>query len=166
MIVYVIRHAKAVDRAKWKGADTKRPLTPKGVKTMKRVAASLKKTYSLRLDMILSSPFARACDTAQILAKGFHAKKKLRLVDELMPHGDLHRFLNRTLSEYPAKSRIAVVGHEPDLSRLIALLLRQSGRMSLDFKKGGLCRIDIEGTPGAGRGVLKWFLPPKLILLS
>lgn len=163
MILYLIRHAKALDRSDWSGPDSERPLTDKGRKIMRQVARRLESDFPVRLDAILSSPYTRAHDTAKLLAKAFGMKQNLSLAEELTPSGDLRLFLSRTLAAYPPKSHVAIVGHEPALSRLAGMLLRQPGRLPLDFKKSGLCRIDVDGKPGVGAALLSWFLPPKLI---
>ena len=57
-----------------------------------------------------------------------------------------------------------LVGHEPDLSRLAAaLLLDDHGDLTMEFKKGGLCRIDFPGAPRAGAGRLVLHLSPRIL---
>jgi phosphohistidine phosphatase SixA len=59
------------------------------------------------------------------------------------------------------KARVALVGHEPNLGELAALLI--GARNPLEFKKGGICRIDFDMLPPKGGGMLRWFLTPKML---
>jgi phosphohistidine phosphatase len=59
------------------------------------------------------------------------------------------------------RSNMALVGHEPDLGEMAGHL---SGlRHRLEFKKGAVCRIDIDDLPPAGPGDLRWMLTPKIL---
>jgi phosphohistidine phosphatase SixA len=57
--------------------------------------------------------------------------------------------------------RVALVGHEPNLGELAAQLI--GARSPLEFKKGGICRIDFDVLPPKGAGTLRWFLTPKML---
>ena len=59
------------------------------------------------------------------------------------------------------RRRIALVGHEPDLGELAAHLL--GAARPLELKKGGICRIDVEGLTSKRPGTLTWFVPPKIL---
>ena len=59
------------------------------------------------------------------------------------------------------KGSIALVGHEPSLGELAARLI--GARVRLEFKKGGICRIDFEALPPKGAGHLRWFLTPRML---
>ena len=58
-------------------------------------------------------------------------------------------------------SRLALVGHEPDLGELAAKLLGARG--AVEFKKDAVCRIDVTRAMPGGPGVLRWFLPPRAL---
>ena len=64
-------------------------------------------------------------------------------------------------SRFPRRKRIALVGHEPGVGELAARLLGM--RHAMEFKKGAVCRIDVEALPPKGPGALRWFLTPKLL---
>ena len=59
------------------------------------------------------------------------------------------------------KGRIALVGHEPNIGELAARLI--GARAPLEFKKGGICRIDFDVFPPKGTGQLRWFVPPRML---
>ena len=85
MILYVLRHAIAEERALWKGSESDRPLTKDGVKKMKRIAEGMK-TLEVHVDWILTSPFRRAYDTARIAAKTLKVAKNfifIKLLQEM-----------------------------------------------------------------------------------
>ncbi len=65
------------------------------------------------------------------------------------------------LEKHARKTRIALVGHEPAIGELAARLI--GSRHALEFKKGGVCRIDVEEFPPAGPGDLRWMLTPKIL---
>jgi len=66
------------------------------------------------------------------------------------------------LARYAKNHAVALVGHEPNLGELAARLI--GARRALEFKKGGVCRIDLETLPPkSGAGSLRYFLPPRLL---
>src|SRR5687767_12246278 len=88
MNLYIIRHAIAVDEATSdSGSDSERPLTDKGRKKMRQIAKALRH-LGVEFDLILSSPYVRACETAEILADVLKMKDKIVLSDNLIPLGN------------------------------------------------------------------------------
>src|SRR6185369_6576407 len=73
---------------------------------------------------------------------------------------DYHR-RRQELAKHMRKGRIALVGHEPNIGELAARLI--GARMPLEFKKGGICRIDFEVFPPKGIGQLRWFVTPRML---
>jgi phosphohistidine phosphatase len=67
-----------------------------------------------------------------------------------------------TLGRRPSDATIALVGHEPTLSMILARLLGASDSERLAFKKGGAALVDLPDGPSAG-GQLVWFLKPKVL---
>ena len=65
------------------------------------------------------------------------------------------------LADHAHCTAVALVGHEPKLGALAARLI--GGAPALAFKKGGVCRIDLNVVPSAGRGRLRWFATPKML---
>ena len=68
----------------------------------------------------------------------------------------------RELARYKSAGCLALVGHEPDLSELAGRLLKST--VALRFKKGGVCRIDIEALPPKNPGTLSWLLAPNVLV--
>jgi phosphohistidine phosphatase SixA len=65
------------------------------------------------------------------------------------------------LAKAAKRTRLALVGHEPDLGELAAHLI--GARRPLPFKKGGICRIDVAGLSSRAGGTLVWFVTPKVL---
>jgi len=162
MNLYFLRHAIALDRTKWRRKDSERPLTPEGVQKMRKAAKGLKR-LKLKVDWILTSPYARALDTARIVAKTLKAEKKIKVVDHLASTGDPERLVHHLAVDYLKDDALLIVGHEPYLSKLVSRLIGADTPLDLDFKKGGLCRLDADTLHYNRCATLEWWLPPKLL---
>ena len=163
MNLYILRHGLAVERGTpgYK-KDSDRPLTAKGKRRMWQIAEAME-AMELNFDMILSSPFLRARQTAEIVAETFELRKKLALTEALTPDGN-PKLLVEQLNKLKAKD-ILLVGHEPYLSQLIGLLVSGNTNIALDFKKSGLGKLEAE-TLRCGRcAMLAWLLTPRQMML-
>src|SRR5215510_6284947 len=117
MNLYIIRHAMAVDEGTpGYESDSERPLTDKGRKRMRLIARGLR-NIGVGFDLILSSPYARARETAEILADVFKMKKNITFTENLIPLGNPELLIGEINESYSVDS-LAVVGHEPHLSTL------------------------------------------------
>ncbi|MBI3048711.1 MAG: phosphohistidine phosphatase SixA [Acidobacteria bacterium] len=157
--LYLVRHAIAAERgAEWPD-DDKRPLTARGVSRFEEAVEGLR-TLGVGVDEIFTSPLARARQTAELLAAGLPGGPAVRVLDALAP-GHVPASVLAQLSRTARRRRIALVGHEPGLGELAAHLIG-AGR-ALPFKKGGVCRIDVESLTSRRPGALTWFVPPRLL---
>lgn len=158
MRLVIIRHAVAVERGAPGIADDDRPLTPEGEKKFKKAARGLA-CIAPRPGAILSSPLPRAFRTAEIAAAAWG-----RLTPEKTPAlvGGSLADLATALAPHGAEATVALVGHEPHLSGLLAELLGSRSAEKLAFRKGGAALVEVAGDLGAG-GTLVWFLTPKLL---
>lgn len=161
MKLLILRHAIAVERPEWKGSDAERPLTDKGRHKMKAAAEGMK-SFGLTFDWILSSPFRRAFDTAEIVTKIYKCPKKLRTTRTLAPEGDPKTLVRHLALDFKAWETVMLVGHEPYLSNLIGTLLAGSP-VAMDFKKGGLCLLKADALTLGPCATLEWMLTPKLL---
>ena len=157
MRVYFLRHGKAEDRAAWRGDDADRPLTAEGEEALRREAKALR-AMDLALDVIVTSPLARARRTAEIVADELGLGGRLVEDDRLAPGFDVRR-LEQVLAAHGPAGAVMVVGHEPDFSETVAELI---GGGDVVMKKGGLARVDVTA-PAAGGGQLVWLLTPPLL---
>jgi phosphohistidine phosphatase len=157
--LYLIRHGIAEDRGDAWPDDTRRPLTEEGISRLKKAARGVVR-LGVEFDVILTSPLVRARQTAEIFAAAFPTRPPIVVVDSLTPEGSPQGVIN-DLEKQGRKARIALVGHEPGIGELAARLF--GSRRPVEFKKGAVCRIDIESLPAAGPGTLKWFLTPRIL---
>jgi phosphohistidine phosphatase len=157
--LYVIRHAIAEERgSKWPD-DGKRPLTADGTRRMRKAAKGLVR-LGVTFDVVLTSPLVRAKQTADIVARAFGTPPPVVVVDSLVPGASYAAVLG-DLHAHARRSRIALVGHEPGIGRIAARLA--GSRRPLVFKKGAVCRIDVQSIPPAGTGTLRWFMTPTIL---
>lgn len=160
MTLLIIRHGIAMDRdefAKTCPDDGLRPLTKEGRKKMRQVAAGLKGLMK-GIDVLVSSPLTRAVETAEIVGEAFDVKTNVRA--ELVPSRRPASLLE-WLRRQPNDSTVAIVGHEPHLGVCASWLLTGLEESHVEFKKGGVCRIDFPDKVAAGHGVLRWHLAPS-----
>lgn len=160
MNLYLIRHAIAEEESP-SGEDSQRELTDKGAKKMRIIAKGLR-TLGVEFDLILSSPYIRAVQTAEILSEVFK-KKKFVLSDHLMPAGDMDLLIAEINEKYTVDS-LAVVGHEPYLSTLVSLLTAGGAPVEMTFKKGGVCYLSTDDLHHTHKATLEWLLTPGVLV--
>jgi phosphohistidine phosphatase len=162
MDIYFLRHGKAAELGDPGVTDDfSRELTPKGIEEIEAQAAVMER-LGVAPDAILSSPLARAKQTAELVAKGLGRKKSLLVSDALAPGCDLER-LGRLVAQHASAKSLLVVGHEPDLSTMIGELVGRGGAR-VEMKKGGLARVELRGSLHVGAGMLVWLVPPRVLL--
>jgi len=157
--LYFVRHGLAEERGDAWPDDTKRPLTDEGMSRLRKAARALAR-LGVAIDVVLTSPLVRARQTAEIVAAGLDPRPSLVNVDSLAPDGNFTTLV-ADLEKHARKTRIALVGHEPMLGELAARLI--GSRHPIEFKKGAVCRIDLEDLPPAGPADLRWMLTPKIL---
>lgn len=164
MNLYIIRHAIAVDEVSSDYAsDSERPLTDKGRKKMRQIAKALRH-LGVEFDLILSSPYVRACETAEILSDVFKMKKDIVFSDHLIPEGNPELLIGEINEKHTVDS-LAIVGHEPHLSSLIGLLTSEGARLELTLKKGGVCHLSADDLHHQDhRATLEWLLTPGILM--
>jgi len=158
MRLLIIRHATAVPRGTPDMPDDERPLTKRGERRFRSAAEGLARLVK-RPDALLSSPLPRAHRTAEIAAKAWG---KVEVEEEPALAGGSYDEIATALGRFPAESTVAIVGHEPDLSALLAKLLGSSRPERLAFKKGGAALVDVPGPLNEG-GNLVWYMPPRIL---
>jgi phosphohistidine phosphatase len=164
MRLYLLRHAIAGERDEEKYPDDgQRPLTRAGTKKMIKIAQALSK-MGVKIDLILSSPLLRARETAEIAREHLRLEKDcLVLVDQLAPLGDPSQLITEIQTKY-LHERLLLVGHEPDLSNLISLLLSGDTTLSITMKKGGICCLSIDQLVAGKCAILEWLINPGQML--
>ncbi len=164
MNLYLIRHAIAVaEGTSDYEQDSERPLTDKGRKKMRQIARGLR-NLGVEFDLILSSPYVRARETAEILADVFKMKKKLAFSENLIPMADPQLLIPEINEKYSVDS-VALVGHEPHLSTFVGLLTAENAKIDLTLKKGGVCYLTADDLHHDDhRATLEWLLTPGILM--
>ena len=157
MRLLLVRHGEAVERGKEGIPDDLRPLTREGERRFRKAARGLARLGPTP-DLILTSPLPRARRTAEIAARAF-GRVQIRESANLAS-GD-HEALAQELAGHE-EDLVALFGHEPHLSALLAALLGSVAPDRLAFGKGGAALVDLPGGLSKG-GQLAFFLPPKLL---
>ena len=160
MELFLLRHGLAVERGTPGFAnDAERPLTPQGRRQLRKIAAALRQ-MELSFDAILSSPVLRARQTAEIVARELQLKNRLAFADELQPGGRAEKSVQRLATLKPLPATLLLVGHEPDLSELLSLLVTGATGAGFAFKKGGLAKLDVRKLRAGTCATLAWLLTP------
>jgi phosphohistidine phosphatase len=157
MEIYILRHGIAVERGTpgYK-KDGDRPLTEEGEEKMRQIAEAML-AMGIEFDVIFSSPYVRAKRTAEIVAETFD--EDVTLTDSLLPDANPAELIDEINDEKP--QRVLLAGHEPDLSALISVLICGKSNVSIELKKGGLCKLTAETLTFGQCATLNWLLTPK-----
>ena len=155
--LFFIRHAIAMEREEHVGSDLKRPLTEEGRRKARKAFRGLDRSLEPPL-LIISSAATRAYQTAALLREIWPRAKYLELAD-LNP-GAGPEELQQILTSRRNLERIALVGHEPDFSEMIASLVSMDGSTALAVKKASLVEVQLFS---ANQGMLVSLIPPKVL---
>ena len=159
MEIYILRHGLA-EEAHGGMRDADRPLTPEGTKKLLPVLRRAR-AIDVQPPVILTSPYRRARETAQVAAEALRGEPKLVECRALIPDSSPEAVWDE-IRNHKSDKQIMVVGHEPLLSSVYAYLMGAASAQ-IDVKKGSLGRIDVDRFNGQPRGVLRWLIHPKLV---
>ncbi len=161
MRLYIVRHAIAVARGTAGIKDNDRALTEEGIEKMKRAAAGL---FALDYipNLILSSPLIRAKQTAEILLEAFAGKIPLKIIPALAPTGN-RADLYAEIRNHRKLESLMLVGHQPSLGEIAGEIAWGSSENYVEFKKGGVCAIDLESLGGIPQGTIISLLTPSIL---
>jgi len=163
MNLFLLRHGIAVDREEMDfNGDAARPLTPKGRRQLRKVAAALR-ALKVKPDVILSSPLVRAQQTAELVAKQLKLSGKTALSYELQPGGSVEKLVRHVAALKPVPENVLLVGHEPDLSELLSLLVVGTITGGFSLKKAGVARLETAKLRAGQCATLVWLLTPGLM---
>lgn len=153
MKLFVIRHATAADRSP-DGRDESRALTPEGRERFARAVAALR-SLGVRFDLLLHSPLLRAVETAELCTP--------LLTGRTAVAAELAQAPSKSLLAQLRGESVAVVGHEPWQSELVAWLVTGERELGprFAFRKGAVAALDGRAEPGAM--ALEFFASPRLL---
>lgn len=158
MELYLLRHGIA-ESARPGMKDSERALTEEGRTKLRRVLKRAREAGA-ELDVILSSPYRRALETASVAAEILAYHAKIIQTPTLVPNASPFE----VWEEIRARSKegeesILLSGHEPLMSALVAFLLG-SPALLIDMKKAALARLDCDRLGAEPQATLKWLLTP------
>jgi phosphohistidine phosphatase len=166
MRLYLMRHGPAGNGATWTGDDRLRPLTEKGVRRMRAAADGLKRLHP-SIDVLLTSPLARARQTADLVGEALNLPVE---ENEALAPGFSLAHLAGLFTIYTDAHGLMLFGHEPDFSILIARLITPRGDAQIMMKKGACCALNLpEESPTttlaakqlAGSATLLWLMTAR-----
>jgi len=158
MEIYLLRHGIAED-GKPAMRDADRALTEDGREKLKRVLKRAK-AAGVQPDVILSSPYRRAIETAQVAVSVLSHRGKIIETRALVPNAAPHEIWEELRSRQ-TESSILLASHEPLMSSTLAFLLANPALL-VDMKKAALARVDCDRFGPQPHCVLKWLLTPAL----
>lgn len=158
MELYLLRHGIAEDGEAGQ-PDSERALTGEGRRKLRSILRSAA-AADVSPTLIITSPYRRAVQTAQIAAEVFGYSGGLLRTKALTP-GSTPQAVWEEIRVHSDAEQVLLSGHEPLLSATTAFLLGSPG-MEIEFKKGSMARVDIVRFGPAPRGTLKWLLAPKI----
>lgn len=158
MQIYLLRHGIAED-GKPGHPDSERVLTSEGRDKLRRV---LKRARDAEVSpsLILSSPYKRALETAEIASEVLGYEGKIVRTRELVPDSSPQAAWEEIRGRKDEAS-VLLASHEPLMSSMAAFLLGCPG-LVVDMKKAALVRIDMDRLAPQPHGVLKWMLTPAV----
>lgn len=158
MQVYLLRHGIA-EEASASTPDADRALTSEGKRKLKRVLSSIA-AAEVRIDVIVSSPLKRALQTAEIARTCFKTEESILQSRALQPNASPEGVWDEIRAHRSAEA-LMLVGHNPLFAGLAGHLLG-SDSIHVDFKKGAVMSIEFESLGTKPRGVLRWYVTPRL----
>jgi phosphohistidine phosphatase len=159
MEIYILRHGIA-EEAHGGMRDADRALTGEG-RTKLQPVVRRARAMDVQPPVILTSPYRRARETAEVAADALRNGSKLVESGALTPESSPEAVWDE-IRVHKSDAQIMIVGHEPLLSSVYAYLLGAAS-VQIDVKKGSLGRIDVERFSAQPRGVLRWLIYPKLV---
>lgn len=158
MEIYLLRHGIAEDAGPG-SPDSERALTREGREKLRRILKRAREA-GVAPSLILSSPYRRAHETAEIAAEALEYGGKIVLTPALIPNASPGEIWEEIRSRRD-EDAVLLASHEPLMSSLLAHLLGAAS-LHTDFKKGAIARVDAESLGPTPRCILKWLLTAAL----
>lgn len=163
MDIFLLRHADAVEVGRMGVTrDQDRPLTERGVKKLKKVAQVLL-SMEVSFDTILSSPYVRAKETAEIIGEAMECRSRIKLTPNLVVDAGPAELVKEINEDHSRSRTVLLIGHEPQLVSLASVLISGRHDVSIRLKKGGLCKLSADSLRFGRCARLEWLIGPSQI---
>lgn len=162
MILYIIRHAQAVEQSRTL-PDEWRYLTKHGRSTVKKLGSKIIQN-SPEPGVIITSPLVRAVQTAEILAEKFQHNNFIIASGLLLPGSDTHQLI-KYIRRHKNTECVMIVGHEPLLGLLVTELLDQTDE-TIRVKKGACVALKVHFNKNRKTSFLGYMAPGKKWIAS
>jgi phosphohistidine phosphatase len=156
MDIWLLRHAAAEERAP-SGRDQDRELTADGVKRARAVARGLA-ALGPGIELVLTSPYRRARQTAEAVVEALGLEKSFRDSRALEPGHDPGEILEEARAE--GSEAVLLVGHQPHLGILLGRIVTGDPGVEIPLKKAAVARVELDGHQ---RGSLRALLPARVL---
>jgi phosphohistidine phosphatase len=159
MRLFLVRHGTAEEKAN--GADAARALSPEGRREIEMVSGAIGASLEPPVE-VLSSPYLRAQQTAEVLRERLKLPSKLRPTDALLPESDWLA-LRPALADLDGRGArtVIAVGHNPSISLMVGAVVTDHGSARVAMAKGAVACIDLGGLRSGAVGELRWLITPK-----
>lgn len=160
MILYLVRHGPAMNRANPTAPpDPERPLTPQGMEKTRDVMRGLRR-LGAEPDSMITSPFLRAAQTAEIACEAFRfSRDKIGRSETLLPSANPAAIF-RELSRIRAKE-VMCFGHGPQIDLALSHALGLDEAVT-ELKKPGVACLEITRFSPL-RARLLWMASPRML---
>lgn len=162
MEIYLLRHGIAIPPGKL-ARDSERPLTDDGRERLTRVTRAWD-ALGIVVDQIFTSPHVRAWESAKIAGAALGIADRVERVAALAPGATPTDIVDALIKRCEEHQRVMLVGHEPDLGRLISTLVCGDDDAGFRIKKGGLSKLVVDNLCTGRCAVLEWHLWPRHML--
>ncbi|HIJ88547.1 MAG TPA: protein phosphatase [Desulfuromonadales bacterium] len=156
MILYVLRHAEAVEKSETL-EDQWRYLTEKGRATAKKMSSSIAR-FGPKTRLTITSPLTRAVQTAEIAAENACRKNVVVASTLLLPEAGIPELVAYLKGGTDAR-RVMIVGHEPQLGKLVAALLGRTEEV-VSLSKGACVTLKLDPSSAEKPASFLWYLSP------
>lgn len=141
MILYLLRHGQAVSKGEGFGTDEERKLTSAGAATLRKVLTLASNSFGAEIDLILSSPYLRAVQSAEIAKEILQPKQSNIITDATLSPQSSPYELYSFVSRRSQTERILIVSHQPLIGEVLCDLIGSDA--SITLPPGSMARVDI-----------------------
>jgi phosphohistidine phosphatase len=165
MELYILRHGLAGESGDPRYPDdSQRPLTAEGKRKMHQAALGIK-AMGITFDLVFTSPYLRARQTAEIVCNQLDCADILQITENLEPGRNPLKAITEVNESNLNGNGVLLVGHEPFLSGLASLLVSGSNIPVLELKKGAMCKLEVGDLIYGRCAVLHWLVSSKQLAL-